>query len=88
MTTPTKSAPAWLAWLPVITTIALVATFLWAGGSRMNELEQHERRITALETRRDTDADKLDRINERTARIEAKLEVLVPTGAENKVLPK
>jgi hypothetical protein len=82
MPSATKPAPTWLAWLPVITTLALIAGFLWAGGGKMNELADHERRITGLEVKRDSDADKLDKINERTARIEAKLEVLVPTGGE------
>jgi len=88
MTTTSKSAPAWLAWLPVITTLFLIAGFLWAGGGKMSQLAEHERRITALETRRDSDADKLDKINERTARIEAKLEVLVPTGGEQRSASK
>jgi hypothetical protein len=81
MSTQAKGPPTWLAWLPVITTVFLIAGFLWAGGGKMNELAEHERRLAALETRRDTDADKLDKINERTARIEAKLEVLVPSNA-------
>lgn len=80
MTMSTKSAATWLAWLPVVTTFALIAGFLLSTGGKINQLADHERRLTALETRRDSDADKLDKINERTARIEAKLEVLVPTG--------
>jgi hypothetical protein len=88
MTTTPKSAPAWLAWLPVITTLLLIAGFLWAGGGKMDELANHERRLTALETKRDTDADKLNVIDVRTARIEAKLEVLVPTNAEQRVAPR
>ena len=85
MTTTAKAPPTWLAWLPVITTVILIAGFLWAGGGKMNELAEHERRLAALEVRRDTDADKLDKINERTARIEAKLEVLVPSGGDGRV---
>jgi hypothetical protein len=84
MTRPAKAPPTWLAWLPVITTIFLIAGFLWAGGGKMNELAEHERRLTALETRREFDADKLDKINERTARIEAKLEVLVPSSGQTR----
>ena len=72
--------PPWLAWLPVMTTICLICGFLLSPGGKINELADHERRLTALEARRDVDADKLDKINERTARMEAKLEVLVPTG--------
>jgi hypothetical protein len=78
-----KPAPPWLAWLPVLTTIFLIGGFLLSTGGKLNELADHERRLTALETRRDADADKLDKINERTARIEAKLEVLVPTGGHS-----
>jgi len=84
MTTPAKVPPTWLAWLPVITTVFLIAGFLWAGGGKMTELAEHERRLTALETRRESDAEKLDKINERTARIEAKLEVLVPTSSQSR----
>ena len=89
MTTSPKSAPAWFAWIPFFTTLLIIAGFLWAGGGGWHELADHERRLTALETRRDSDADKLDKINERTARIEAKLEVLVPsTGSGGKVALK
>ena len=88
MTTPAKAPPTWLAWLPVIATIVLIAGVLWAGGGRMNELDQHESRITKLEAKRDTDADKLDRINERTARIDAKLEILLPSNGEQRVTLK
>jgi len=80
----TKSAPIWLAWLPVVTTLALIAGFLLSTGGKINELADHERRLSALETRRESDADKLDKINERTARIEAKLEVILPTGGATK----
>lgn len=88
MTTTSKTPPVWLAWLPVATTLVMIAGFLWAGGGKMNELADHDRRITALETRRDSDADKLDKINERTARIEAKLEVLVPNSGEQRTPSK
>jgi hypothetical protein len=81
----TKSAPIWLAWLPVVTTLALITGFLLSTGGKINELADHERRLSALETRRESDADKLDKINERTARIEAKLEVILPTGAAKEV---
>lgn len=85
MTTSTKSAPIWLAWLPVITTVFLIAGFLLSAGGKINELTDQERRLTALETRRDFDADKLDKINERTARIEAKLEVILPSATAKEV---
>ncbi len=88
MPSATKPAPTWLAWLPVVTTIFLIAGFLWAGGGETNKIAEHERRLTSLETRRDSDADKLDKINERTARIEAKLEVLVPSNSEQRSTPK
>lgn len=81
-----KHAPPWLAWLPVATTLFLIGGFLLSTGGKLNQLADHERRLTALETRRDVDADKLDKINERTARIEAKLEVLVPTGGHSTAL--
>jgi len=78
---PSKQAPPWIAWLPVVATVFLIGGFLMSTGGKLNELADHERRLTALETKRDADADKLDKINERTARIEAKLEVLVPNGS-------
>ena len=81
MSQANKQAPPWVAWLPVIATIFLIGGFLMSTGGKLNELADHERRLTALETRRDADADKLDKINERTARIEAKLEFLVPSSA-------
>jgi hypothetical protein len=82
MSTPSKPAPTWLAWLPFLTTLGLIAGFIFSTGSKMQELADHESRIAKLETRRDSDADKLDKINERTARIEAKLEVLVPSNVK------
>ncbi|HWU72923.1 MAG TPA: hypothetical protein VN137_05525 [Sphingomonas sp.] len=88
MTAPAKAAPTWLAWLPVVTTLALIAGFLLSTGGKINELADHERRLAALETRRDFDADKLDKINERTARIEAKLEVLLPTSTAAKAVAR
>ena len=81
MSHPSKQAPPWVAWLPVVATIFLIGGFLMSTGGKINELADHERRLTALETKRDADADKLDKINERTARIEAKLEILVPNGS-------
>lgn len=86
MSVAPKHAPPWLAWLPAITTVFLIGGFLLSTGGKFNQLADHERRLTALETRRDVDADKLDKINERTARIEAKLEVLVPTGSHSTTL--
>ena len=83
MSNASKREPSWLAWLPVVTTIFLIGGFLLSTGGKLNELADHERRLTALETRRDADADKLDRINERTARIEAKLEILVPSSGHS-----
>lgn len=82
MTTPTKHPPLWLAWLPVLTTLIMIGGFLVTTGNRLKQVDEHERRLSALEAKRDADADKLDKINERTARIEAKLEILVPTGGE------
>jgi hypothetical protein len=84
MPTSVKPQPTWLAWLPVITTLFLIGGFLLTTGGKMTELADHERRLTGLEAKRDSDADKLDKINERTARIEAKLEVLVPSNVEQR----
>lgn len=80
MSTSPKSPPTWLAWLPVIATLFLIGGFLLSTGGTLQKIDDHETRITKLEAKSDSDADKLDKINERTARIEAKLEVLVPTN--------
>lgn len=71
-------SPAWLAWLPVITTALMIAGLLLTTGKTLSKVDDHDRRIGVLEAYRDTISDKLDKINERTARIEAKVEVLQP----------
>ena len=60
-------------WAPAAIVITLMGAVLTVGGY-INEVQEHERRIAALE-----DRDKqLSIIDVRTARIEAKLEVLTP----------
>jgi|APCry1669188879_1035177.scaffolds.fasta_scaffold146756_2 hypothetical protein len=60
-------------WAPAAIVITLIGATM-AGGGYINELQQHERRITALEESNK----QLSLINERTARIEAKLEMIAP----------
>jgi hypothetical protein len=67
-------APTWKDWwAPAAIVITLIGAMM-TGGGYLNELQQHERRITALEESNK----QLNMINERTARIEAKLEMIAP----------
>ncbi len=79
-----RTPPSWLAWLPVIATILTVGGLLLTTGKTLNQVDDHSRRIGAIEAKNDAISDKLDRINERTARIEAKLELLQPAEEQRK----
>ena len=67
-------APNWREWLPVATFFVVIAGALLAGGGYISQLRDNTRRLDALEQR----VELLRSIDTRTARIEAKLEVLVP----------
>lgn len=62
----------WKEWLPAITAVIAGAGVTLACGGYINQVKEHERRISALEAR----DQQLTNIDVRTARIEAKLEIL------------
>lgn len=69
-----SSPPKWLAWMPAIAlAVTLIGAVLTGGGYISTQAEQG-RRIDALERREERITD----IRERTIRIEARLDVLVP----------
>lgn len=71
---PAPSRPSWKDWsAPAAIVLTLIGATMACGGY-INEQQQHERRITALEESNK----QLIVINERTARIEAKLEMIGP----------
>lgn len=73
---------AWKEWLPVITVAALLISAMLSGGGYISQLQDNTRRIGAIETKSDGRDDKLNTIDVRTARIEAKLELLALDGKE------
>ncbi|WP_343526752.1 hypothetical protein [Sphingomonas sp.] len=74
MADPPPSAPGWKDWIPVLSFAVVIAGALIAGGGYISQLRDNTRRLDALEQR----VELLRSIDTRTARIEAKLEVLVP----------
>ncbi|WP_047867194.1 hypothetical protein [Sphingomonas paucimobilis] len=68
------TSPSWKDWLPVASFFVVIAGALLAGGGYISQLRDNTRRLDALEQR----VELLRSIDTRTARIEAKLEVLVP----------
>jgi len=66
----------WKEWLPVITLVLTLAGALLIGGGYIAELKDNTRRIEALEQDAQKRNDLLTQIDVRTARIEAKLEML------------
>lgn len=74
MADPPSTGPNWREWIPVLSFAVVIAGALIAGGGYISELRDNTRRIHDLEQR----VELLRSIDTRTARIEAKLEVLVP----------
>lgn len=85
---PGSTAPRRLTvkdWVAFISPMALVIGSLLAAGNYIAQVKDNTRRIEVLEARngqrdrdRDSDKDKLNTIDVRTARIESKLEILLP----------
>ncbi|WP_433910364.1 hypothetical protein [Sphingomonas yabuuchiae] len=71
---PPPSGPVWKDWIPALSFAVVLAGALIAGGGYISQLRDNTRRLDALEQR----VELLRSIDTRTARIEAKLEVLVP----------
>jgi hypothetical protein len=74
MAEPPTSGFNWKEWVPVLSFAVVIAGALIAGGGYISQLRDNTRRLDALEQR----VELLRSIDTRTARIEAKLEVLVP----------
>jgi hypothetical protein len=87
MSDPSKSR--WQEWVPVVGPIAIVIGAVMAAGGYVTQGKDTTRRVELVEGRLDRieqdrarervqDTDKLQTIDVRTARIETKLELLVP----------
>lgn len=57
-----------------------------SAGGRLNEIDQHEHRITAIEAKSDARDENLNVIDVRTAQIETKRNVLVPSAGDKVAL--
>lgn len=73
--------PRFLDWLPVLSALAIVFSAVWAGGGYVQALNEHSRRIETLEKKDEL----LRQVDLRTARIEAKLEVLTSDRQQERV---
>lgn len=82
MTTPAPPRAKWLDFLPVISLAIVLAGILLASGGYISELKENTRRIAQLETEARADAkartEMLQQLDLRLARIEVKLEMMVP----------
>lgn len=79
---PTQARSSWRDWITAMSPVAVLIGAAMAVGGNFSEVKDHERRIEVLEQSSRLDKaqsdDKLNTIDVRTARIEAKLEVLSP----------
>lgn len=78
-------------WIGLVSPIVLVIGALLAAGNYIAQVKDNTRRIEALESHdkqrgvdRESDKDKLNTIDVRTARIESKLEILLPPSKVTK----
>ncbi len=78
-TAPAPSAPKWLAWMPAFSLVAILASALLTGGGYISKQDEQSRRIETLERK----VEKIDEIDKRTIRIEARLEVLTPAEGKD-----
>lgn len=80
--TPAPAAPRWLAWMPAAAMALTIGGIISAGGGYLSTQAEHGRKIEALERRESEDREKrveqITDIRERTIRIEARLDALVP----------
>jgi len=76
MASPSRTT--WKDWIPVVTAAAVLVGALLAVGGYIAQVKDHERRLVVLEQKRDSVDDKLQVIDVRTARIEGKIETLLP----------
>lgn len=79
---PSASSPKWLVWMPALALLVTLIGAMLTGGGYISKQEDHGRRIEALERREIEDREKRSEqivdIRERTIRIEARLDALVP----------
>lgn len=79
---PPATAPKWLAWMPAAAMALTIGGIVSAGGGYLSTQAEHGRKIEALERRESDDREKrieqITDIRERTIRIEARLDALVP----------
>lgn len=71
--------PRWLAWMPAFALMGTVIAALLTGGGYISTQAEQGRRIEALERREERITD----IRERTIRIEARLDALVPADRKD-----
>lgn len=76
------AAPRWLAWMPAVALLLTIGGVISTSGGYISKQEDHTRRIEELERREASDREKRSEqivdIRERTIRIEARLDALVP----------
>ncbi len=79
---PAPAAPKWLVWMPALALLVTLIGAVLTGGGYISKQDDHDRRIEALERRESEDREKRSEqivdIRERTIRIEARLDALVP----------
>lgn len=66
-------------WLPYVGLATLCASVIYQAGVQSQRIERNSDRITVLEASDRTRAEKMDLMNTRGARIEAKLDLLAPS---------
>lgn len=69
-------------WLPYAGFIVAVAGIVWQGGTLAGNVQRNTERITAIEAAEAARTDRIQAIDVRTARIEAKLDLLNPKERE------
>lgn len=82
MESHSSSPPKWLVWMPALALMVTLIGAMLTGGGYISKQDDHGRRIEALERRESEDREKRSEqivdIRERTIRIEARLDALVP----------
>lgn len=88
MTAPSAPRAKWLDFVPVISLAVVLAGMLLASGGYIGQLKENTRRIEQLETEARADAkartEMLQQLDLRLARIEVKLEMMVPAADKGK----
>lgn len=82
MTTAAPARPRWLEWMPVVSGIAIVCGALLTGGGLVNQVQDTATSVAKLEALVDRRDEQLRAIDLRLARIEVKLEMMIPVHKE------